>query len=223
MKKIFFFLVTIFFSLISFAQLKVNESGYVGINNQSPTYTLDVNGRVRFTSGDGLIYDNYDLFPATDYGISLGTYNSRFYSVAAGQADFSSLNAYDIHANEGYFFTIYDLSDRNLKSNVTDLSKTESGKLFNLRPVRYNITLEKKMFKDSLKAPESKMETTEHIGFIAQEVKEIFPELVGENKEGFLGIKYTELIPLLVQALKEQDAKIKNLEERLIKLENATK
>ena len=61
------------------------------------------------------------------------------------------------------------------------------------------------------------------MGFIAQEVKDIFPELVAQNKEGVLGIRYTELIPVLVQALKEQDEKIKSLEERIAKLENASK
>jgi len=33
------------------AQIKVNSSGYVGINNTSPTYRLDVNGTVRLVNG----------------------------------------------------------------------------------------------------------------------------------------------------------------------------
>lgn len=180
-------------SIISFAQLKI------------------------LSSGDYLVYDSSQLYPETDYGISLGASN-RFSSIGAGTGDF-----YSVNSTEVWFYNLYDMSDKRLKSNIGDLSKSAGEKLFNLRPVRYNLTLERRTFKDSLKTVETKMETSEHIGFIAQEVKEVFPELVGENKDGMLGIRYIELIPVLVQALKEQKEKIKNLEERIGKLENAGK
>merc|ERR1711998_598639 len=50
-----------------------------------------------------------------------------------------------------------------------------------------------------------------HFGFIAQDVRDIFPELVREEKDGFLGLEYQSLIPLLVEQVKRQDSTIKNL------------
>ncbi len=51
-----------------------------------------------------------------------------------------------------------------------------------------------------------------HYGLIAQELKEIYPELVYENSEGELSINYVEMIPLLVQSIQELTSKITVLE-----------
>jgi hypothetical protein len=42
-----------------------------------------------------------------------------------------------------------------------------------------------------------------HYGLIAQEIKELLPELVTEDDEGLLRIKYNEFIPIIIQYLKE--------------------
>jgi len=54
-----------------------------------------------------------------------------------------------------------------------------------------------------------------HYGFIAQEVKEIYPELVYEDKDGILGIDYVSFIPLLVEELNQQTATINNLKQEI--------
>lgn len=41
------------------------------------------------------------------------------------------------------------------------------------------------------------------IGFIAQEVREILPDGVSEDREGYLSIGYSAIIPVLVEAVKE--------------------
>lgn len=48
------------------------------------------------------------------------------------------------------------------------------------------------------------------LGLIAQDVLKIIPEVVNvpENKEDLLGIKYTELIPVLIQSIKELNEKV---------------
>ena len=61
-----------------------------------------------------------------------------------------------------------------------------------------------------------------HYGFIAQEVHEIFPELVYEDDEGILGIDYVSLIPLLIEELKHQNETIIYLKEAIKKLELST-
>jgi hypothetical protein len=61
------------------------------------------------------------------------------------------------------------------------------------------------------------------MGFIAQEVQPVFPEIVTKQKDGSLGIRYTELIPVLVKAFQEQQAEIDDLKARIGKLEAAGK
>ncbi len=58
---------------------------------------------------------------------------------------------------------------------------------------------------------------TARYGFIAQELREVFPELVDENEEGYLNIDYVGLIPVLVEAIKELEAKIIIIENNCCK------
>lgn len=50
-----------------------------------------------------------------------------------------------------------------------------------------------------------------HYGFIAQELREIYPDLVVENEDGYLGINYLEIIPLLVRSIQELKAEVNTL------------
>ncbi len=53
------------------------------------------------------------------------------------------------------------------------------------------------------------------IGFIAQELEKVLPELVAKDAEGYLSINYIGLIPVLVEALKEQQTQIEALRTAL--------
>ncbi len=62
-------------------------------------------------------------------------------------------------------------------------------------------------------------DATPGLGFIAQDLQDVFPELVAEDNDGYLTIDYIALIPVIVEAMKEQQAiidaqslKIKRLE-----------
>ncbi|MDZ4667171.1 MAG: tail fiber domain-containing protein [bacterium] len=61
------------------------------------------------------------------------------------------------------------------------------------------------------------------IGFIAQEIEKIIPEIVvkDEDSNGITnyGLRYTELIPVLVNAINEQQLKIEDLQQKIEKLE----
>jgi hypothetical protein len=61
------------------------------------------------------------------------------------------------------------------------------------------------------------------LGFIAQELKEVFPEVVSEDKEGLLSVDYIGLIPVIVEGIKEQQQIIEAQEERINALEKAIK
>ena len=49
---------------------------------------------------------------------------------------------------------------------------------------------------------------TDHFGLIAQELKEIYPELVVEGADGYLSINYMEIIPLLIKSVQELKAEL---------------
>ena len=57
----------------------------------------------------------------------------------------------------------------------------------------------------------SKVKEKTRLGFIAQDLKAIFPELVDEDKDGYMSVDYVGLIPVLVESVKEQQAQIDEL------------
>ena len=56
------------------------------------------------------------------------------------------------------------------------------------------------------------------IGFVAQEVKSVFPELIEERKDGYLMVDYSKMTAVLVQAIKEQQFIIENQQKMFEKL-----
>lgn len=57
-----------------------------------------------------------------------------------------------------------------------------------------------------------------HAGVIAQEIQEILPEIVNKGNDGILGVEYGNISALLIEAIKEQQKKINELEVKLIAL-----
>lgn len=188
------------------AQIKIITNGNVGINNTSPVYKLDVGGTMRMTaSGYSVVFDGSTLYPTTNGGTMLGSY-SYFWN--------------SIWSNSAYF--MYDpviMSDKEFKSDITDLSDMKQ-KLNLLRPVSYNLNfpLEAKSDTNNLVKP-----STFQYGFIAQEVKEIFPNIVVDRGDGKLGIMYSALIPVIVQVIKEQQSEIDQLKQQIIELQSKIK
>ena len=58
------------------------------------------------------------------------------------------------------------------------------------------------------------------IGLIAQQVESVAPEIVSERMDGYKGVKYEKVVPLLVGAIKEQQKRIDSLEEKIRSLES---
>ena len=57
---------------------------------------------------------------------------------------------------------------------------------------------------------------TRHLGLLAQEVELIAPEIVSEGPDGFLGMAYADLVPLLLQAINELTTRIAALESFIL-------
>jgi hypothetical protein len=92
-------------------------------------------------------------------------------------------------------------SDARKKENVVSIEDSLSS-IEKLRPVTFD-------WKEGGKSD---------IGFIAQEVREVYPELVGDNG-GHLSVAYTGIVAPLVRAVQQQQEMIRALEARLAKLE----
>ena len=92
-------------------------------------------------------------------------------------------------------------SDARLKSNIVSLGST-LPKLLQIDGKSYE------------------MKGKQKIGVLAQEIQEVFPELVSEDDNEMLAVNYQGLVPVLINALKEQDKIIKSQEARLTNIEN---
>jgi hypothetical protein len=61
----------------------------------------------------------------------------------------------------------------------------------------------------------SKYNGTEDVGLIAQEVEAVLPEAVTEKDNGYLGVRYERVIPLLVEAVKELSGRVNEIEDAI--------
>ena len=59
--------------------------------------------------------------------------------------------------------------------------------------------------------PDKDFTDERQIGVMAQEVEAVFPEIVLTDKEGYKSVDYSRLTPILLEAIKEQQAMIKEL------------
>ena len=112
-------------------------------------------------------------------------------------------------------------SDARYKSNVESL-ESMGGLLNDLTPVSYNLNIPAKGVEADaavqMDSPVSDADDRRSFGFIAQEVREIFPELVYEDAQGMLSVDYNGFIPLLVDAYKALNAKVAGQEEIIANL-----
>lgn len=59
------------------------------------------------------------------------------------------------------------------------------------------------------------VDNSRQVGVIAQEIEEILPEAVYKDQNGHLGVRYTNLIPLLIEGFKQQQKEIQLLKRQL--------
>ena len=58
------------------------------------------------------------------------------------------------------------------------------------------------------------------VGVIAQEILEVLPEVVVTRDDGYLAVRYEKIVPLLIEAIKDQQNIILNLKNRIENLES---
>jgi len=104
-------------------------------------------------------------------------------------------------------------SDRRYKKDIKTISNALS-KINSIEGVSYKFIDEKIEDRDFSKAKDSN-----YLGFIAQDLKKVVPELVTTDEDGYHSVNYDGLIPVLVEGMKEQQQIITDLQTRMDKLE----
>ncbi len=150
------FVGNINFSTISQGGITVeNQRVYIGAGKQTPSYTLDINGNTRCTSGT------------------------------------------------------WTASDKRFKKNVETIPNA-LGIINQLRGTSYDYRTEE--------FSQFNFPTETTLGFIAQEVKTALPNCVSEDKDGYHSVNYQAIIPVLVEAIKEQQKQIESLQSQVLQL-----
>ena len=106
--------------------------------------------------------------------------------------------------------TAYYSSDISLKDNIRPIESA----IFKVKQIR-GVT-----FDWNEKAGKIEQQKGHDVGLIAQEVEKVLPEVVQIREDGIKAISYEKVVPLLVEAIKEQQTTIENLESRLKLLED---
>jgi len=181
--------------------MTVLKNGKTGMNTSSPRSIFEVlhqNGRP--TSSD-----RTNAFSIRNYATSKSW---QFYTHSLGYLELFSDGTHkgSFNPTSGVYATV---SDRRVKKDITPLDNGTLNKVMQLNPVSYLM----KNQKDSKR----------NLGLISQEVKELFPSITHYVKESdVLALSYTELIPILIKALQEQqtiietqNSQIKNQNTRI--------
>ena len=115
---------------------------------------------------------------------------------------------------------IVTLSDYRIKENVSSISNSSLDNIMNMNVVEYNYNTDLMMSIDEtsdtatistrsiLLNEEINLATEKHYGLIAQELQQLYPNLVKESQDGYLTINYIELIPLLISSIQELKAEL---------------
>jgi hypothetical protein len=113
-------------------------------------------------------------------------------------------------------------SDERLKNNIKDLSNS-LNKIKQLRTVTYNYKMpvlevatktKSSVITDSTKihkpefVPKADTSGRIHYGLLAQDVQKVFPDLVYKDSAGLFSVDYIGIIPLLVDALRDQQTQL---------------
>jgi|GEM_PF-1621434 len=164
---------------------------------------------------------------------SSATYGVRGHANGSG-------SSFGGHFTGGLFVSggITESSDARLKTNIRELGEENMlSAIMQLRPKRYEFSTETQLRNDGF--PGTLTASGEHLGLLAQEVEEIFPNLVHEithlleemidadetlngppETVTTIGINYRGFIPVLISGLQQQQEHIQQLEARIEVLES---
>lgn len=104
-------------------------------------------------------------------------------------------------------------SDKRLKENIKPI-KTALDKVTKLQGVSFDWK-DKHDALDREGNPVRLKKWKNDLGFIAQDVQKVVPELVRENENGMLSVRHQSITPILLEAIKELKAEIDELKKQI--------
>jgi len=208
----------------SYGQVSITDSGAktatdygLYLTNTATSSTASVNKYGMYISSTG----TWNGASATNYGLYIvaptgGTSNYGLI-VAGGNVGIGT-------ATPGWTLTINGTSwttnnawagsDIRWKKNITSLQGS-LNKVLQLKPVNFNWRVNE--------FPGLRFSEGMQIGFIAQDVEKIIPELVITDNNGYKGISYDRITSLLTAAMQEQQKEIEVLKSEISQLKERLK
>jgi hypothetical protein len=135
--------------------------------------------------------------------VSFGTQDNAGVFTQAGRFQISAPYALYVNGSIWANGTTY-ASDERFKQNITPIT-TPLQKLLQLNGVEYEMK--------SSAFPANNFQSGRQIGLLAQNVEKIFPEAVNEL-DGYKGVDYARLVPLLIESIKELKKEIEELKKQ---------
>ena len=137
----------------------------------------------------------------------------------------------DTTTNASFFPTFVSTTSGNLPQTISNTKLFFNPSTGLLTSTDYNSSSDKRL-KKNIKTVDSALDKVialrgvtfdwkeggaKAIGLIAQEVEKVIPEIVSQDESGYLGIKYNNLIGVLIEAIKEQQEQINTLKKLIEK------
>ena len=192
----------------------------VATNGSKKLVSSDLNNWVAGTSNQISVADDSDgtITLSTPQNIHTGatptfaslTTSGNVSGSAASTGSFGHLViAKDAHIGEDLLadgdVVAYNSSDMRLKNNLQVIG----GALDKIDGINgYE-------FDWNEQSPEWARERGHDVGVVAQEIQKIHPEIVEERKNGYLGVDYKRLVPLLIQSIKELKQEVEELKKKV--------
>lgn len=180
----------------------------LGVNTAAPTYELEVNGKIKFDVENTSYHIYFDdnssepcILSSSDYYGYLGTNSTAWYEISV----------YDIYRD-----TEYALSDSTVKMDINAI-QNPIDKIMQLNGYTYYYNPETHPAMQA--RPELAIDQPINYGLLAQELEQVFPDMVVFNKErGVYMIRnYEQLFAVLIEGMKEQQKEIELLKTMVIK------
>lgn len=120
----------------------------------------------------------------------------------------------DLKTTDAVYASAYNtLADSRLNKNSTQLGNGTLDNLMQISVFKYDLkqfNVDNGYANSSLGYyyDDSGILEREHFGLSGQEIRELYPNLVTENQEGYLSINYVEMVPLLIQSIQELKAEL---------------
>lgn len=185
-----------------------NEKLYIKNNSGKVVDFLSYNN---FLTADSYFIGENSFGGLTSFGDTLFKEKITFFKNCTGATINNTASSFtfsggDVIVNGTTTSTggFFDTSDERLK-NFSENIKVDFEQLKKLRKSYFS-------FKDDI-------DNKQHIGVSAQEIKNVFPEIVNEDKNGILTVDYSKLSVVALAAIDELNEKYEKLEKRLQMIE----